>query len=149
MKMEKAMFLHVFADTIIIYRVFYKGNGDLKKARILSFGVNQMGDSAGKNPGIHAECDALTKLMPLKNKKRLESINLLVVRFSPKNKIQSSKPCSNCIETMKNYPQRLGYKINNIYYSDSDGNIIKTNLKLLDAEEKHYSKYFRRKISCN
>ena len=83
------MFRRVSADIIIIYRVFYKGNGDLKKVRILSFGVNQMGDSAGKNPGIHAECDALTKLMPLKNKKRLESINLLVVRFSPKNKIQS------------------------------------------------------------
>jgi cytidine deaminase len=106
-----------------------------------------MGDSAGKNPGIHAECDALTKLMPLKNKKRLESINLLVVRFSPKNKIQSSKPCYNCIETMKNYPKKIGYKIENIYYSDSDGNIIKTNLKILDTEEKHYSKYFRRKCS--
>ena len=145
--MENLMFRLAFADITIIYRVFYKGNGDLKKARILSFGVNQMGDSAGKNPGIHAECDALTKLMPLKNKKRLEPINLLVVRFSPKNKIQSSKPCYNCIETMKNYPKKIGYKIVNIYYSDTDGNIIKTNLKLLDTEEKHYSKYFRRKNS--
>ena len=145
--MENLMFRLAFAGITIIYRVFYKGNGDLKKARILSFGVNQMGDSAGKNPGIHAECDALTKLMPLKNKKRLESINLLVVRFSPKNKIQSSKPCYNCIETMKNYPKKIGYKIENIYYSDSDGNIIKTNLKILDTEEKHYSKYFRRKCS--
>jgi len=147
MKMENLMFRLAFAGITIIYRVFYKGNGDLKKARILSFGVNQMGDSAGKNPGIHAECDALTKLMPLKNKKRLEPINLLVVRFSPKNKIQSSKPCYNCIETMKNYPKKIGYKIENIYYSDSDGNIIKTNLKILDTEEKHYSKYFRRKCS--
>ena len=145
--MGNRMFLVAFADIIIIYRVFYKGNGDLKKGRILSFGVNQMGDSAGKNPGIHAEYDALTKLMPLKNKKRLESINLLVVRFSPKNKIQSSKPCYNCIETMKNYPKKIGYKIVNVYYSDADGNIIKTNLKLLDTEEKHYSKYFRRKSS--
>jgi hypothetical protein len=46
---------------------------------------------------------------------------------------------------MKNYPKKIGYKIDNIYYSDSDGNIIKTNLKILDEEEKHYSKYFRRK----
>jgi len=145
MKLVELVYHLVSADIIIIYRVFYKGNGDLKKVRILSFGVNQMGDSAGKNPGIHAEYNALTKLMPLKNKKRLESINLLVVRFSPKNKIQSSKPCNNCIETMKNYPKKIGYKIDNIYYSDSDGNIIKTNLKILDEEEKHYSKYFRRK----
>lgn len=145
--MGNRMFLVAFADIIIIYHVFYKGNGDLKKGKILSFGINQMGDSAGKNPGIHAEYDALTKLMPLKNKKRLESINLLVVRFSPKNKIQSSKPCYNCIETMKNYPKKIGYKIVNVYYSDADGNIIKTNLKSLDTEEKHYSKYFRRKSS--
>ena len=74
------MFHRAFADIIIIYRVFYKGNGDLKKARILGFGVNQMGDSAGKNPGIHAECDALTKLMPLKNKKRLEN-NYLIFQY--------------------------------------------------------------------
>lgn len=106
-----------------------------------------MGDSYGKTPGIHAECDALSKLMPLKNKKRLENINLLVVRLSSKNKIQSSKPCVNCIEAMKIIPERKGYKIENIYYSDADGNIVKTNLKTLDAEEKHFSKYFRRKRS--
>ena len=137
----------VYADTIIIFHAFYKGNGNLKKVRILSFGVNQMGDSDGKVPGIHAECNALSKLMPLKNKKRLENINLLVIRLSSKNKIQSSKPCINCIEAMKIMPQRKGYKIENIYYSDADGNIVKTNLKTLDSEEKHLSKYFRRKRS--
>jgi hypothetical protein len=119
----------------------------LKKARILSFGVNQMGDSDGKKPGIHAEYDALTKLMPIRRKKKLESINLLVVRLSSKNKIQSSKPCFNCIETMKKFPPKKGYKIDNVYYSDSKGDIIKTNLKSLNEEEKHYSHYFRRKLS--
>ena len=104
-----------------------------------------MGDIKGKTPGIHAECDAILKLMPLKNKKKLESINLLVIRLSTKNKIQSSKPCSNCIETMKTLPQKKGYKIENLYYSDEEGNIIKTTLNKLDSEEKHYSKYFRRK----
>jgi GTPase Era involved in 16S rRNA processing len=119
----------------------------MKKARILSFGVNKMGDSCGKTPGIHAEYDALSKLMPLKNKKRLESINLLVIRLSSKNKIQSSKPCNNCIEIMKTLPLRLGYKIDTIYYSDENGFIIKSNLRTLDNEEKHYSKYFKRKRS--
>jgi hypothetical protein len=124
---------------------FYKGKGDLKKARILSFGVNQMGDSLGVTPGVHAECDALSKLMPLKNKKKLESINLLVIRLTGKNKIQSSKPCNNCIQTMKTLPPKMGYKVDIIYYSDADGNIVKTNLKALDDEDKHYSKYYRRK----
>ena len=104
-----------------------------------------MGDSYGKVPGIHAECDALSKLMPLRNKKKLESINLLVIRLSSKNKIQSSKPCNNCIEAMKIIPEKKGYKIEHIYYSDENGNIIKTKLKSLDSEDKHYSKYFRRK----
>ena len=104
-----------------------------------------MGDSHGKKPGIHAEYNALSKLMPLKNKKKLEPINLLVIRLSTKNKIQSSKPCNNCIEIMKILPCKLGYKLNHIYYSDENGSIIKSNLKSLDTEEKHYSKYYRRK----
>jgi hypothetical protein len=148
MKMEPPIKYHLAcAEIIIMWRVFYKGNGYLKKARILSFGVNQMGDSDGKKPGIHAEYDALTKLMPIRRKKKLESINLLVVRLSIKNKIQSSKPCFNCIETMKKFPPKIGYKIDNVYYSDSNGDITKTNLKNLDEEEKHYSHYFRRKLS--
>ncbi len=125
-------------------RVFYKGKGDLKKSRILSFGMNQMGDTDGRHPGIHAEHDALNKLQPLKYKRKLEPINILVIRLSMKNNLQSSKPCSNCIETMKTLPIKKGYKIQNIYYSDSEGNIIKTSLKNLENEEKHYSRFYRK-----
>lgn len=125
--------------------VFYKGKGDLKKVRVLSYGVNKMGDSEGVNPGIHAEYDAITKLIPLKKRKKLENINLLVIRLSGKNKLQSSKPCSNCIHTMKILPEKKGYKIQNIYYSDSNGNIVKTTLSNLDNEEKHFSKFYKHK----
>lgn len=126
-------------------RVFYKGKGDLKKVRILSYGVNRMGDSDGVTPGIHAEYDAITKLIPLRKRKKLETVNLLVIRLSGKNKLQSSKPCSNCIDTMKTLPEKKGYKIQNIYYSDADGNIVKTTLNNLDSEEKHFSKYYKHK----
>jgi hypothetical protein len=125
--------------------VFYKGNGILKKVRILSYGVNQMGDSQGFHPGIHAEHDAIRKLVPIKKKKRLENINILVIRLSGKNKLQSSKPCIYCIKTMQTLPIKLGYKIQNVYYSDNNGNIIKTNLKNLENGEKHYSKYYKRR----
>ena len=47
---------------------------------------------------------------------------------------------------MQKIPGKKGYKIENIYYSDENGNIIKTNLKKLESEDKHYSKYFRRKM---
>ena len=54
--------------------VFQGKDRYFKEARILSFGINMMGDSDGIKPGIHAEQDALSKLMPLKYKKNLEKI---------------------------------------------------------------------------
>ena len=117
----------------------------LQKDQVLSFGVNLMGN--GKIPGIHAECAAISKLMPIRNKKRLKSINLVVIRISPKNKIQSSKPCNNCIKTMRVLPKKLGYIIKHIYYSTSDGTIIKTTLSSLEIDEKHYSRYIGLKYS--
>ena len=118
----------------------------MKKARILSYGVNKMGDSNGIQPGIHAEHDAIRKLLPLKRKSRLENINLLVIRLSSKNKIQSSKPCINCINMMKKLPPKLGYKIQHIYYSNEEGNIVKTTLQNLENEEKHYSRFYRQRM---
>ena len=144
MRTEHLMYRRVCAEIIITCRAFYKGKGNLKKARILSFGVNQMGDTQGNSPGIHAECDAISKLIPLKPKKKLENINILVIRLSTKNKIQSSKPCSNCIETLINLPPKKGYKVQNIYYSDMFGEIVKTSLNTLEKEEKHYSRFYRK-----
>ena len=129
--------------------VFYKGNGNLKKASVLSYGVNKMGDSKGMKPGIHAECDAIDKLIPLKKKKKLQNVSLLVIRLSGKNKLQSSKPCGNCIQTMKSLPEKKGYKIQNIYYSDTDGNIVKRSLINLEMDEPHYSKYYKNIIKDN
>ena len=122
--------------------MFYKGNNLLKKANILSYGVNKMGDTEGLKPGIHAEHDALLKLIPNK-KRKLKNINLLVIRVSGKNKLQSSKPCNNCIQMMKKLSIKKGYKIQNVYYSDNNENIVKTTLYALDNEEKHYSRYYK------
>jgi cytidine deaminase len=144
MRTARVMYRRVCAEIIIMCRVFYKGKGNLKKVSILSYGVNQMGDVKGNTPGIHAECDAISKLIPLKPKKKLENINILVIRLSTKNKIQSSKPCSNCIETMIKLPPKKGYKIQNIYYSDGFGNIVKTTLTTLEKEERHFSKFYKR-----
>lgn len=119
--------------------------GMLKTTKILSLGMNRMGDLEGLKPGIHAEHDAINKLPILKYKKRLETINLLVIRLSAKNKLQSSKPCGNCINTMKNLPIKRGYRIQYIYYSDKEGNIIKISLNNLDNEEKHYSSFYRQR----
>jgi cytidine deaminase len=117
-----------------------------KKSRILSFGVNTIGDSIKNTRGIHAEHDAITKLLPLRNKKKLENINILVIRLSPTNKIQSSKPCYHCIEMLKILPKKRGYHIQDIYYSNQYGEIIKTTLRNLDNEDKHVSQHYRNKL---
>jgi cytidine deaminase len=114
-----------------------------KKTKILSYGVNRMPNSDNIIPGIHAEHDAILKLPPLKNKKKLQSINLLVIRVSVKNKLQCSKPCNNCIQKMKFLPESKGYKIKNIYYSDYYGNIVETNLSNLENEEQYYTRYYK------
>jgi len=120
-------------------------NKYLNKEKILSYGVNQMGDTDGLKEGIHAEHDALSKLIPLKYKKRLEEISLLVIRLSPTNKLQISKPCYNCIQIIKTMPLKKGYKIKEIYYSNNEGNIIKTTIDNLDNEEYHYPRHKRSK----
>lgn len=145
MRMVIVLYHHVCAGTIITLVVFYKESSLLKKANILSFGFNKVGDVEGNEPGIHAEHDAILKLKPLERKKRLVNINILVIRMSKRNKIQSSKPCANCIQKMKSLPEKKGYKIKNVYYSNDEGDIIKSNLFKLENEELHHSRYFRKK----
>lgn len=124
-------------------RVFYKTNGSLKKVNVLSYGVNIYSDFQGKNPGIHAEQNAILKLPNSKNKNRLEIVDLLVVRLSKTNRIQNSKPCNNCINFMNTIPKQKGYKIRYVYYSNQEGGITRTSLNNLMNEEQHYSKYYR------
>ena len=103
-----------------------------------------MGSLSGNDPGTHAEHDAITKLKPLERKKHLQNINMLVIRFSKNNKMQNSKPCANCIETMRILPEKKGYRIRNIYYSNENGEIVKSSLTNLQKEELHYSRFFRK-----
>lgn len=121
----------------------FTGNLSLTKGRILSYGVNTMGDSEGLNPGVHAEFDSIRKLKPLKKTKKLMIVNILVVRLSCKNKIQLSKPCMQCVQMMKTFPAKLGYKIGQIYYSNNDGEIIKSNITTLEKDKPHYSRFYR------
>lgn len=46
---------------------------------------------------------------------------------------------------MKTLPQKKGYRIRNIYYSDNNGAIVKTNIGRLETEELHYSRSSIRK----
>lgn len=143
MRPVKRIFSPASAGIIIIYRVFFKAKGELKNFNVLSYGVNVYADIDGKTPGIHAEQDAIMKLPYLKSKKRLESVNILVVRLSKTNKVQCSKPCHNCIKMLSNYPKMKGYNIRHVYYSNDQGGITRTSLTKLAHEQQHFSRYYK------
>jgi hypothetical protein len=104
---------------------------------VLSFGINYIGDNKGIKPGIHSEIEALIKLKSLKNIKKYKSINLLVIRFSKKYKLQSSKPCINCICSLRHLSNKYGIHIKHVFYSN-DNDIVKTNLDILiNDKDKH------------
>lgn len=116
----------------------------LKKANILSYGVNKLGDASGLKPGIHAEHDAIIKLKPLRRRKTLINVDILVIRLSGKNKLQSSKPCINCINMMKILPAKLGYNIRHVYYSNENGDIVKSSILKLERDNPHYSRCYKK-----
>jgi hypothetical protein len=76
--------------------------------------------------------------------KKIKQINILIIRVSSTGKLGISKPCIHCLIDMNTLPQRKGYIIKNIFYSDYCGNIVKTTLKqLLNSDNYYVSKYFR------
>jgi cytidine deaminase len=121
--------------------------GSTKQSNILAYGMNLYGDLEGKCPGIHAEYAAITKLPRIrKEKKRLERIDICVIRLSKTKKIQCSKPCYNCIQMLCVYPNSKGYQVCNVYYSNGDGGITRTTLaRLLREEEQHFSRYYTKR----
>lgn len=103
-----------------------KGSG--KKNPILAIGCNL---PEYKNwPGIHAEQAALLRLPP-RERGRVKDVSLLVVRFSKNGKLQSSKPCALCVRDMCQLPEKKGYRIKRVYYSDEKGNLVATTLAKL------------------
>ena len=93
----------------------------------------------------HAEVNAINNLPSRPNNhKNLKKINIFVIRTSNTGKIGMSKPCINCINDMSILPQKKGYIIRNVSYSDSTGKIITTSLNNLKSDEDfHVSKYYR------
>jgi len=109
----------------------------------LSFGINHEPPSYTRGT-IHAERAAINKLPPRPPNKKPLKVSLLVVRFTPSGKLGNSKCCFKCIHDMINIPITKGYKITKVYYSNREGEIIKTNLKKLDNDnDKHVSKFYK------
>jgi len=103
-----------------------------------------MYDNVRSEGTVHAEINAINNLIPHSaHKKHQIKIDLLVIRTSNTGKIGMSKPCIKCIIDLSVLPQKKGYSLKNIYYSNSNGEIVKTNLKtLIETKDFHMSRYY-------
>lgn len=91
---------------------------------------------------IHAEHNCIKKLP--KSEGRIKNVSILIIRTNKLGELISSKPCLHCIKKM-NSVIKIGYRITNVYYSDKDGEIVKTSLSKLSQEcDKHVCGYYRR-----
>jgi hypothetical protein len=93
----------------------------------------------------HAEANAINNLPPRpNNRKHLKKIDIIVIRTSQNGKIGMSKPCIKCIIDMTTLPQKRGYIIKNISYSNTSGNLVSTSLKkLIEDGEFHVSRFYK------
>ena len=138
--MELLNHILVYVIHLSILRYVIK-NGNI--LNVLSYGINRY-DNVRNEGTTHAEINAINNLIPHSaNKKNPIKIDLLVIRTSNTGKIGMSKPCIKCIIDLSILPQKKGYVLKNIYYSDSNGSIIKTNLKsLIETKDFHISRYY-------
>lgn len=104
----------------------------------LSFGQNIVRD----NVSYHAEHNAIQKLKS-RDTKKLMPINILVLKTSYTGLIGMSKPCAHCLAIMCTLAPKKGYRIMNVFYTNSDGNIEKHKLSsLVSSDNVHVSKLF-------
>jgi hypothetical protein len=94
---------------------------------------------------IHAEECAINKLKPISGRKRLKTLNICVLRVCNSGKLGSSRPCYHCIRMMSTKAPRLGYRINWVYFSTSDGRIDRCKLShLAQCDDLHLSAFHRK-----
>lgn len=110
---------------------------------LLSYGENMI-KAANDKWTSHAEENAIRKLPVLPRKKHLKKVDLLVIRTSKTGVLGSSKPCIHCLMLLQTKLPEKGYKIQNIFYTNQQGDIREETLKsLLEDENMHMSKYYR------
>lgn len=105
-------------------------------------GINYFpGINSSMNGTCHAEITSCKKLSKMTSKLKMKSLDLYVLKVSKSGKLGISKPCYHCIKYLKKYTSLIGCNLRYVYYSNSNGNIIKERfVELLDSEQVHISR---------
>ena len=75
---------------------------------------------------LHAEVDAVQKLK-FNEKGKRKKINLFVYRINNNKEFRYARCCDNCIKQIYKITKQKNYKVNKIYYTDNNQNIITYN----------------------
>jgi cytidine deaminase len=103
----------------------------------LTFGQNW----ASCTISYHAEHNAIRKLTN-RDSKKLQNVNIFVLRTTLAGTIGSSSPCSHCLAIMCTLAKKKGYKINDVYFTNSDREIERKKLTELLKEPPYLSRYY-------
>lgn len=107
--------------------------------RFTSIGINTTIPSYdGCGYGRHAEAEALKKLRIQKK----SDIYIIVIRVGKNGDLLNSKPCSKCVKLF-NQASKF-YNIKEIWYSNENGDMIKTTLHKLITCPEFISSGFRK-----
>ena len=88
--------------------------------------------------------EAILKLKYRRDKlKSPIKISALVLRVSATGVLGMSRPCLHCVRSLDSLPQKLGYIVTDVYYSDDHGDIVKTNMSCLLEGPQHVSRGHR------
>jgi cytidine deaminase len=87
---------------------------------------------------IHAEEDLIRRL-PFRRSRKLKTIDIVVVQVK-KLRYANSRPCASCIHKMQMCAPAKGYVVRRIYYSDKNGEMVKTTLDQLLREPMYHSR---------
>lgn len=78
---------------------------------------------------IHAEDAGMNKLNSINNFRRIltrkDKIDIFVIRITKTGVVGNSRPCRNCINRLS----KLSYKINHVYYTTNEGDIVRERFK--------------------
>ena len=112
----------------------------------MAFGENHDSNVGTSYNSIHAEEAALNKLPPAPPRKKKPRIDILVIRTTQTGHLGISRPCFRCTMLLHKIVPAKGYVLGNIYYTQSNDTIVKTNINELVMQQKtdpHISLYYR------
>jgi cytidine deaminase len=95
----------------------------------LAIGINS-NIKFGFMPSTHAEVDAIGKIKNKKNKPK--KLDIVVVRFTKSGALTESRPCYHCLCFM----EKCCLDIRDVYYSTSEGTIVKEKLSDMRSNPK-------------